>query len=300
MNHPWDPSECRQRQPWGTDWNKGGRPLRGLPCAVGMCPWKSQSKTLQSRRAVQWRVPAVGHWQTGGAEGAWLSCGADTQIKHQGWRKSLLFRWQWLTSHNTQPQAPHSLSKLQDWVWSRTGQLCCAHAEWGRGEIKAEKRVTEKGISSVHKSSIGPAMWIVQSWGEQEKEREKRMRGPNLLPFTANQGQPLMCDFSRTSVTHAQPTLRALLQRMSWGQGLSSSLQADQEIGSGQYCPISRPLSSDHIFPVTTRRMLETKCAYAWSSTSSTICTEGTLNPTIYVIIKHNKVLSPISSGINW
>lgn len=56
-----------------------------------------------------------------------------------------------------------------------------------------------KQISPVLRSCVGPAVWMVQSWGKQRRQkrkteevgrepegkmREKIARGPDLLPFT--------------------------------------------------------------------------------------------------------------------
>lgn len=127
------------------------------------------------------------------------------------------------------------------------------------------------------------------------------MRVLNLLPFTANLVQPLMCSRFFMQFCHtctASPLNPSPESELGWRTELKSPGRAENWLRTG--CPTSRPLPSDYIFAVITIRMFETKCAYAWFSTvSSTICTQGTLNLIIYVINKHNKVLFPISSGIN-
>lgn len=46
--------------------------------------------TLQSRRTIQWRVPTVGHWQSGQAQVSQLFLGAGRLITQKGLRKSPL------------------------------------------------------------------------------------------------------------------------------------------------------------------------------------------------------------------
>lgn len=83
-------SSCWQREQTQT---KAQRPGEGGSLMFCVCLWTSQSNCSPVQGAAHWRVLKRGWWQTGWAQGAWLTWGDDRLIKHKRFGEISLFTW---------------------------------------------------------------------------------------------------------------------------------------------------------------------------------------------------------------